>query len=80
MKKARFLALAVILGITSWVSLHPAVEAGPPTPCTYYDGTDCRPLNSTVHCWDPYANADTYCICQYKYPGSPTFAWTCYYR
>jgi hypothetical protein len=81
MNKTRFLALTVVLGITSWVSLHPTVEAAPPpNVCSYYDGTTCRPQNATVVCWDPYAHADTYCICQPKYLGYPALAWTCYYR
>jgi len=80
MKKARFLALTAILGITAWVSLRPTVEAAPLPLCTSYDGTTCHPLNATVDCWDPYAHASTYCICQYKTPGSPALAWTCYYR
>jgi len=83
MKKTslRFILLAAVLGITSWISLHSAVEAGPLPLCTTYDGTSCHSqgLGATVQCRDPYAMANTYCVCQHGYPGEPSLAWHCAY-
>jgi hypothetical protein len=78
MKKIRFIALAAVLGITSWIATHPAAEAYPGLLCKNVTGTACSVKGSTGSCWDQACGLWGSCTCSSPpLVGKPDPSWIC---
>ena len=64
MKSLRLLALACVLGLTSWTSMQSRAEAHNYPQCTSMEASPCSQPDATTQCWmAPYACDVRTCIC-----------------
>jgi hypothetical protein len=73
-KTLRFAALAAVMALTSWLSMHPTVQAASLPSCTTIAGTSCNPAVNTgrAKCYWYQAAEPGFCTCD-----STTSTWTC---
>jgi hypothetical protein len=78
-KSSRFIALAVVLGLTSWLSVRPNAEAYPYSLCTTVNGTSCyhNGVGATAPCWLRFPGSVGTCTCEQGYIWEPNPAWHC---
>lgn len=73
-KTLRFVALAAVMALTSWLSTHPTAQAALPS-CDNINGTSCNPAVHTgrAKCyWYGAAQEPGFCTCN-----AATSTWQC---